>query len=162
MKAIHLLLLLAPFSLSAQAQTDTTDIKKLLGAFAARFRMDPPDSSFTDINNGYMSEEGSTVVYQLLPVAYSRMLADLEKDKGNATDSIVFRKAMVLDKHAGHLVKMFYKSPESGFEDMYGLMFLCPYQTETINVTAVYPVSQDRTLYPKLLRTFGTLRRVEP
>lgn len=160
MKAFHLLLLLVPFSLTVQAQADTS-LKKLLSLHAEKFRMEPPDSSFTEIDNGYVSEGGGTVVYQLLPVAYSRMLSDIEKDKGNATDSFVFRKPMVLDKHAGYLVKMLYKSPDTNFEDMYGLMFICPYQKETVNLTAVYPVSQDRVLYPKMLRTFGTLRRAE-
>jgi hypothetical protein len=161
MKAIHLLLLLAPFSLTAQAQADPAALKKVLSPHE-RFRMDPPDSSFTDISNGYENEKGATVVYQVLPVAYSRMLSDMENDPGSATDSFVFRKPMVLDKRSGYLVKMLYKSPDSGFEDLYGLMFVCPYQGETIHITAVYPVSQDRVLYPKMLHTFATLRRVEP
>jgi hypothetical protein len=161
MKAIHLLLLLAPFSLTAQAQADTSP-KKLLGSHAEKFHMDPPDSSFSDISNGYENEAGATVVYQVLPVAYSRMLSDMQNDPGSATDSFVFRKPMVLDKLSGYLVKMLYKSPDSGFEDLYGLMFVCSYQEETIHITAVYPVSQDRTLYPKMLHTFATLRHVEP
>jgi hypothetical protein len=144
-----------------QAQGDTTGIKKLLGLHTERFRMEPPDSSFTDISNGYANEAGATVIYQLLPVDYKSMLSDVEKDKGSATDSFIFRKPVVLDKYSGYLVKMLYKSPDSNFEDMYGLMFICPYQKETINLTAVYPVSQDRTLYPKLLHAFGTLRQVE-
>lgn len=162
MKAIHLLLLLLPFSLTVQAQSDSRSLQKLLGHHPDKFRMDPPDSSFTDISNGYENEGGATVVYQVFPAAYSKVLSDMKNDKGSPTDSFVFRKPMVLEKHSGYLVKMLYKSPDSNFEDMYGLMFLCPYREETINITAVYPVSQDRVLYPKMLRTFGTLHRVEP
>lgn len=160
MKAIHLLLLLVPFSFTAQAQTDST-LLKLLGLRAERFRMDPPDSSFTAMDNGYENERGATVVYQLMPVAYSRMLSDMEKDQNNATDSIVFRKPVTIGKLSGYLVKMFYKSPDSNFEDMFGLMFFYPYQEETMNINAIYPVSQDKALYPRMERTFASLRRVE-
>lgn len=159
MKTIQLLLLLFLFSLSAQAQTDST-LLKLLGMRSEKFRMAPPDSTFTPLDNGYENPSGATVVYQLLPVEYKRMLQDM--DQSSTTDSIVFHKPTVLDNHSGYLVKFFYKSPDASYEDMYGLLFFFPYKQETINLTAAYPVSQDGTLYPKLLRTFGSLRRVEP
>lgn len=160
MKAIRLLLLLLPFSATAQQPTDST-VYKLLGLRSERFRMDPPDSTFTPMDNGYESESGATVIYQLLPVTFDRMLSDIEKDRGNTTDSFVFRKPVVIGKLSGHLVKMFYQSPDSNFENMYGLLFFYPYGKETMNISAIYPVSQDKALYPKLERTFASLRRVQ-
>lgn len=160
MKAIHLLLLLLPLSYTAGAQTDST-VLKMIGLRAERFRMDPPDSSFTPMDNGYENDKGATVIYQLMPVAYSRLLSDIEKDGGSPTDSLVFRKPLVIGKLSGYLVKMVYKSPDSQFEDLYGLMFFYPYGEETMNISAIYPVSQDKTLFPKMERTFASLQRVE-
>ena len=163
MKAIYLFttLLLLSFTASAQSETDSLEIvKMLLGTHTEEFVLDAPDSSFTRIEgfNGYEHPSGAKVIYQVWPIAYGRMLEDLKKEESKGTDSVVFQKPLVIASHSGHLTKLFFKAPDSSFENMYNLTFLFPYQKNTVMVMAVYPVAQDAYFYPAIVRSFGSWR----
>jgi thiol-disulfide isomerase/thioredoxin len=128
---------------------------------ALHFDFDKPDSGFVKLegeqNNygsGYERDSTAAIMYQLFNFSFDYLIKEYTTEKPMGADTMLFQKQTTLNGNSGYLVKLYYKKG-----DYYALNFIYSYKDYgTIKMIGAYPESEDRAMYPKMLKSFGTLR----
>ena len=147
--------------LSAQSDDEMAKV------FEWKFSMTAPDATFTPLEEGSGWEESSSqakVICMANPIPYQRMADDLQSLSSEDGQKVIEKKPLELGGKQGLLILLEF-TPMAGedTEATYSLMYVCPYDDSiSLLLNAQYPKKEHERLYPKLLASFATVRKINP